>query len=156
MAENIVSAIHGLIAAVETAKTEEESATITDLRQLLKGKEAELAEAAQERDSLLAQTAELRTALEAKCAELQVVLADRDGLMSDRDGLMSARDAVIREREQIEQQVELLPSSCKRCASLEGMFLSIISMKCSRNHWIFRLGHCICNSRGSVPTVRNC
>ena len=118
MAENIVSAIHGLIAAVETAKTEEESATITDLRQLLKGKEAELVEAAQERDSLLVQTAELRIALEAKSAELQVVLADRDGLMSDRD-------AVIREREQIEQQVELLLEQLQKVQEDLELYVSL-------------------------------
>ena len=125
MAENIVSAIHGLIAAVETAKTEEESATITDLRQLLNEKEAELVEAAQERDSLLVQTAELRIALEAKSAELQVVLADRDGLMSDRDDLMSDRDAVIREREQIEQQVELLLEQLQKVQEDLELYVSL-------------------------------
>jgi len=118
MAENIVSAIHGLIAAVETAKTEEESAAITDLRDLLKGKEAELADAVQERDSLLAQTAELRSALEAKCAELQVVLADRDGLMANRDG-------VIRERDQSEQQVELLLEQLQKVQEELELYVSL-------------------------------
>ena len=111
MAENIVSAIHGLIAAVESTKTDEESSTIAGLRHLLQGKEAELACALQEKDSLLEQAEELRNALGAQCAELQAVVADRE--------------AVIREKQDAEQQVAMLLEQLQKVQEDLELYVSL-------------------------------
>ena len=118
MTENIVSAIHGLIAAVESTKTDEESSTIAGLRHLLQGKEDELACALQEKDSLLEQAEELHNALGAQCAELQAVVAERDGLLSDRE-------AVIREKQDAEQQVAMLLEQLQKVQEDLELYVSL-------------------------------
>ena len=87
MAENIVSAVNELIAAVEGAGLEQSHATVEQLKLQLQTRDADLARIVPEKENLEKENASLQCQIVERCKELGEKSAELTAVVSERDGL---------------------------------------------------------------------
>ena len=124
MAENIVSAVNELIAAVEGAGLEESHATVEQLKLQLQKRDADLARIVPEKENLEKENASLQSQIVECCKELGEKSAELTAVVSERDVLATELGEKSAELAAVASERDLLSTKYEESESESDRFFS--------------------------------